>query len=549
MGNHTGNPIKTQRENRIGNPADVSRKNKWTIAGKAAGCAAKLLGLWLLYLIFCLTIPPLYHKSGGEVPSGVNADSDGVGRDAAGVNQDLDGGACRERVLSIDDNGSALLWRLRLIETAQERLVLATFDFRDDNSGQDIMAALYHAADRGVEVQILVDGINGMLYLEDSMHFQELAAHEHVQVKLYNPVDLLTPWKANYRMHDKYLMADDVAYLLGGRNTDDLFLGNYADSYNEDRDLVVYGTVPGEGNSYRQLADYFEQVWNLSCCKPFGQKTYQGGYLAAHYERVRDKYPEACAETAAAQVQTAEEETGRQEVQAGQTAEEETGWQEAQAGRTVWETCWKPELEQTAIEARSVELWTNPMEPENKEPLLWSRMLGQMKQAEDILIQTPYIICSEEMYSGLTGLIEGGAGVEVVTNAVESGTNPFGCTDYLNQKERILGTGMHVYEYLGDQALHTKTVLAGDHISMVGSCNLDMRSIYLDTEMMLVIDSTELNARLREQARTLQEGSRHVCPDGTETEGIAFVPVEQGMGKKIVYGVLRVLIRPFRHVL
>lgn len=64
----------------------------------------------------------------------------------------------QERVLSIDTNMDALLWRLRLTQAAKERIVLVTFDFRDDNSGQDIMSALLNAADRGVEVQILVDG-------------------------------------------------------------------------------------------------------------------------------------------------------------------------------------------------------------------------------------------------------------------------------------------------------------------------------------------------------------------------------------------------------
>lgn len=38
------------------------------------------------------------------------------------------------------------------------------------------------------------------------------------------------------------------------------------------------------------------------------------------------------------------------------------------------------------------------------------------------------------------------------------------------------------------QSLHTKTILVDDHISMIGSYNLDLRSTYLDTELMLVID-------------------------------------------------------------
>ena len=62
---------------------------------------------------------------------------------------------------------------------------------------------------------------------------------------------------------------------------------------------------------------------------------------------------------------------------------------------------------------------------------------------------------------------------ELIINAVESGANPFGCTDYLNQKKAVRQTGSYVYEYVGTLALHTKTVLAGDTLSIVGSCNLD----------------------------------------------------------------------------
>lgn len=53
--------------------------------------------------------------------------------------------AARERVKNIEDADSALLWRLRLIESAEKEM---TFDLRADESGQDLMAALYGAACR-----------------------------------------------------------------------------------------------------------------------------------------------------------------------------------------------------------------------------------------------------------------------------------------------------------------------------------------------------------------------------------------------------------------
>lgn len=441
--------------------------------------------MWIVYIVVCLVVPPLFHKKP-------------AGRETA----HKDRGGQQERICSIDDNLDALLWRLRLIEEAQESVVLCTFDFRDDDSGRDMMAALLEAAERGVNVRIMVDGINGILYLTGSGNFRELAEHENVQVKLYNPVNLLVPWRINYRMHDKYLIADDFAYILGGRNTNNLFLGNYADSYNEDRDILVYETAAGEGNSYLQLRKYFEEIWNLPCAKSYKSTAHRKGELKERCRELKTKYPEVF---------------------------EEIDW----AKETV--------------EAERIELCTNPMEPVNKQPLLWDRLLAELSQGEDILIQTPYIICSRDMYRDLTDLSPRGA--EVITNAVESGANPFGCTDYLNQKERIYRTGVHVYEYLGTQALHTKTMLVGESVSIVGSCNLDIRSIYLDTEMMLVIESGELNGMLRNQAEELKRQSRHVYPDGTAAEGADYNPPEQGVWKKIFYGALRVLVIPFRHLL
>ena len=40
-----------------------------------------------------------------------------------------------ERICCIDDNEEALLWRLRMIGTAKESIVLSTFDLRADDNG------------------------------------------------------------------------------------------------------------------------------------------------------------------------------------------------------------------------------------------------------------------------------------------------------------------------------------------------------------------------------------------------------------------------------
>ena len=267
---------------------------------------------------------------------------------------------------------------------------------------------------------------------------------------------------------------------MGGRNTDNRFLGYYKESYNEDRDLLVYGEKPGQGSSFQALEAYFHEIWNQPCCKEFDAKGGIGG-LEQCCERVKERYPEAFDRIYS-----------------------------------------KEDWEKATMETRGIELWTNPTEPENKEPVVWERMIAAMEGEEDILVQTPYMICSRKMYEDLRSVCEKGARVDIVINAVESGTNPFGCTDYLNQKKKICQTGVHIYEYLGDQAQHTKS---------------------------LAVDCPELNASIREQAQPLKEKSRHMSPDGRTEDGQNYEPREQDMAKRAVYALLRIVISPFRHVL
>ena len=378
--------------------------------------------LFVLYILISLIVPPIFQKEPIELE----------GAEFAGT-------GVTERVLCIDDNREALIWRLRLIDRAENEIILSTFDFRVDNSGKDMIAALNEAAERGVNIKILVDGISGDMYLRCNRLIGALAANTNVQIKLYNPINLMTPWKINYRLHDKYLIVDGKQYLLGGRNTNDLFLGEYKDKEDRNIDREVLVCSDGTNSSTEALTAYFAKIWDLPCNKEISgnrrnlQKAQET--LRTHYTELQGSYAEAYLPV---------------------------------------------DLERETLEAKSITLLSNPTSPENKAPVLWEQLSGIMKNGESILIETPYIICNNGMYETLAGFCEGGRRVQIMTNAIESGANPFGCTDYLNEKKNILATGSEVFEVSCGQSLHTKTILVDDHISMIGSYNLDLRSTYLD---------------------------------------------------------------------
>lgn len=139
--------------------------------------------------------------------------------------------------------------------------------------------------------------------------------------------------------------------------------------------------------------------------------------------------------------------------------------------------------------------------------------------------------------------------VQIMTNAVEIGANPFGCTDYLNQKNRILDTGTAVVEWMGGQSLHTKTVLIDDAICVIGSFNMDMRSVYPDTELMVVIDCPELNQELRSAFRVMTEQSKSIAPDGSIAMGTRCEDKNIPFLKACLYLVLRIVLWPIRYLL
>ena len=63
---------------------------------------------------------------------------------------------------------------------------------------------------------------------------------------------------------------------------------------------------------------------------------------------------------------------------------------------------------------------------------------------------------------------------------------------------------------------------------------MGMRSVYLDTEMMLVIDSREVTAQLKEYLTAYEEESVKVLPDGTREIPEGVTPQELTGKRKIL---------------
>ena len=449
----------------------------------------------LFYVLLGAILPARHHKQASAAAR--HFDPAQCYSDSAGP----------ERAACIDDNDEALLWRLRLIRTAEREIALSTFDFRPDEAGLDVMAALYEAAERGVHVRVLVDGINARLYLTASDEMRALAAHPNAEVRFYNTLSLAKPWKGNYRLHDKYVICDDTAFLLGGRNTNALFLGHSGRRQNIDRELLIFETDPAaENTALSQLQSYFARIWDDPDSRPAYRRPDSDGA-----DDLRER-----------------------------AAELPTRWPEAYTDF---------DLAAATMETNRVTLLSNPPQAVNKQPELWTIAARLMAGADIVRIETPYIICSEQMLSDLRAVADGGTEVRILTNATENGANPFGCADLLGQKANILAAGASIYEFAGDRSRHTKTILIDDRLSLVGSFNLDMRSAYLDTELMLAVDSAALSAHLRGEHEQAAEQCRVSLPDGGTEYGGAYASDGPGGAQLFLYRTLGLLLRPLRHLL
>lgn len=385
-----------------------------------------------------------------------------------------------DRATILPTGRQALETRLNLIANAKTSLVVGTYLYADDESGMTIASALLAAADRGVSVRILTDGLIGAFNLLGSNLGYALGAHPNIEVRYYNPVNLLQPWGLSARYHEKYVIADDRVFVLGGRNISDEFLTREGHpSYNYDMDVLVWRESPAEGSACAALAAYFDTLWETQCKPQFT------GLPAGRREAVETLRGELNARYA-----------GLCQTYAGAMAPVD------------WEA-------QTAP-IDGFALLHNPINAGVKEPEVWAGLTALMRRAQErVWIQTPYLVLNSRMRDDLAGAAALPPDMQIITNSRAGGNNIVASSDAVFHRPMVTKMQLALYEFQGNASMHTKTMLIDHDISVFGSFNFDMRSAYSDTELMLVIHSEEINRQLETHMREMRAQSLRVEADGS----------------------------------
>lgn len=375
-----------------------------------------------------------------------------------------------------------------LARAAEQTLDVQYYIWRNDKTGLLLLHELLVAADRGVRVRLLLDdgGTTGL-----DAELLALHHHPHAEVRLFNPfvqrgwlkpIGYVTDFsRTNRRMHNKSFSADGQASIVGGRNVGNEYFGATDGVLFADLDVLVIGPV------VQDIEQDFDRYWNNIAAYPVDQV-------------VRGAAPRALDElrtsgTALAQSPAAQD------------------YQEALQATAFVQHLLQAQL---PMEWAKASLVSDPPEkiqgtaPANQQigPQL-ERALGNPKQSLDLV--SPYFVPTQAGVDAFTQMRTQGLRVRVLTNALEATDVAIVHSGYAKYRKPLLQAGVQLYEMRGQtpdyaddaerlklnfaelgsssSSLHAKTFAVDGLRVFVGSFNFDPRSMHLNTEMGLMIES------------------------------------------------------------
>lgn len=391
----------------------------------------------------------------------------------------------------------AMHWRLALIDAAESSIDIQYFIWKDDASGSLVLEHLFTAADRGVKVRMIIDD----MFLSTSGAFdgadRSLAAisfHPNIDLRLFNPGKYrngITGLAGNFggnlkdynrRMHNKMMIFDGLYTVVGGRNIGDEYFGLHEPYNFLDLDLLAIGDVTTEA------AASFVEYWNSDLVYPASALIEMD---EAGYRQVRDLNAAYVIE------------------QSDRLA--------AFAPEKYDSDYYLSILHEEMRAGFAVFLQDDPVLRGDREFRLYD-MLAEIVEpgAREMIVSSPYLIPVGDMLEVLGEDVQAGVKVKLLTNSLASNDAVPAHSHYKKYRQNILATGSSLYEFHHQPtgglrkyadvdvpegntvALHTKAYSVDGERCYVGSLNFDPRSIQINTENGIYMESEELCSELSE---------------------------------------------------
>jgi cardiolipin synthase len=182
------------------------------------------------------------------------------------------------RVDLLQDGPSTYQSMIKAIEAARDHINMETYIFDDDEVGQRFAAALIAQQQKGVQVNLIRDGVGTLG--TPSAFFSRLT-EAGVKVLEYNPVNPMTAkagWDVNQRDHRKLLIVDGRIAFLGGINISSVYSGG---SFSANSKTRPTGDLPWrdtdlriEGPVVADLQKLFVGTWTSQKGEPLADRLY-----------------------------------------------------------------------------------------------------------------------------------------------------------------------------------------------------------------------------------------------------------------------------------
>jgi putative cardiolipin synthase len=381
----------------------------------------------------------------------------------------------------------AFIVRLALADLAERSLDMQYYVWDGDTTGRIVVDHVMKAADRGVRVRLLVD--DPYYKASDSIKAC-LDAHPNVEIRLFNPLtnrrwsilDFIFDFRrVNRRMHNKLMVADNAAAIVGGRNIGDIYYGVNTIANYRDLDVLVAGPV------VRDLSGVFDQYWNSPSTVPIAAIV-DRAHGAADLDGILVRLHEAIA-------------AADYPYPIDQDLDELVAHSAELRDNLVWAP--------GQIVADDPESIAPGKESDDVIEFIRGRIA---KLKEELLVESPYFVLPAGAQATVKALHERNVRVRVLTNSLASNDMLPAHSGYAKTRRRLLENGMELYELRPDTdafrpgwsllsgrspaALHTKAMAFDGEAVFIGSFNLDPRSAVINTEAGLYIESPELAKKL-----------------------------------------------------
>jgi putative cardiolipin synthase len=381
--------------------------------------------------------------------------------------------------------------RLGLMTVAETSIDAQYFLMSPDNAGLVFAKTMLDAADRGVRVRFLLDDIFTTI---DDADLALLNNHANIELRIFNPISRKGLYAFNYighfglmnrRMHNKSFTVDNQVSVVGGRNIADEYYQLETNGEFIDFDMLTVGPI------VKEVSAEFD--------------TYRNHELAVPIEVV---FKEADAEKLAKARASIELEM-------------------AEAGETIYgDAVTTPLLKQLTSQEVAPYIAEARLLADDPDKLLQDvstdtqyvvNELRELLRAakSDIVIMTPYFIPRQKGIELIRELRAKGIRIVILTNSLATNNHTSVHSAYASYRKDLLRAGVELWEARADAAkivnddgtsmldkltLHTKGLLVDSRYVFVGSLNLDPRSIDINTEMGLLIDSPDMGALLQGNA-------------------------------------------------